>query len=364
MTRKIEYEGALAFCNGALSYKFPDEEIVAETVVRPPCKEEVDYWKCDDCGQFHSRPHTCNELYCKKCYEQKRKKYYARLMEKEITIKRFIHVALGYPNDHTDLISHDDRKRKLESVVNKTLRQIRKEKGLKMQGFRIYDLADDGNYGHFHFGLLPERGFMNGRSLNIDVDLIRKYLKKYSDGKINFIKIIGFRKKSSLFGYFSKRLAGRYGHGKKSFFLEDVMEYVDYREYFHNKRKLVWVGSKLDTVGVSCNIAQSKPNCPYCGSENVRKLLVGSVDYEEFVKMGMELGKKMTQMTFSKDRSTQMLPVLINSLVKIKRSVAQKTDITLEQMSLVSGKSDFDVLIEKKMNLWVEGGIKRGDRVK
>jgi hypothetical protein len=107
---------------------------------------------------------------------------------------------------------------------------------------------------------------MNGRTLNIDVNKIRKLLENATNGDSIIIKVIGFKSKGNLFYYFSQRIAGKYGHGGNTFFLEDIMTYQEYHDGFFNVRSVTKLGFPK---GISCSNALSIHRCPYCNSDDI-----------------------------------------------------------------------------------------------
>jgi hypothetical protein len=265
----------LAFPTSDPFYDEKDETFVS--YIRPACKTRVKFSFCHSCGKVHSQLQTCNQLFCKKCYLQKKKKVFVRLKGKLVNHKRLIHIVIGFPK--TNDLPNKSNKRRMEGLLSKFHRCVRKEFGLKFQGLRIFDLADDGCYDHYHYAIVPESKMMNHRQLNLDVKKLREMLVKATKGFSKLIIVLGFRSKKGLFDYFSKRVAGRYGHGNTVFFLEDIMSYDDYQKQFFNVRKIVIIGNPK---GLSCNTAQSRSTCPYCGSTDVVNLGIYGID-EDFV---------------------------------------------------------------------------------
>lgn len=233
-------------------------------ITKKPCKEQTNYYYCGSCGKVHSKTHTCNERYAECCYPERQKRNYARLMGMEIKARRLIHIVIGFKKKKD--LPNKDNKKVMEKQLSKLHRKVRKVLDIKFRGIRIFDLADDGCYEHYHYAILPERIMMNRRSLNIDVKLFRSLLKKVTKGKSEVIKVFGFRSKSNLFHYFSKRTAGKYGHGKESFFLSDIMSYEEYRVNFFNVRSLVNIGFPEGICSIN---AQTPHKCPYCNSLDV-----------------------------------------------------------------------------------------------
>jgi len=232
-----------------------------------PCKELTHWYFCNQCGRVHSKTYTCNERYARCCYPERKKRNYARLMEFNIKSNRLIHIVIGFKK--TSGLPNKQNKKIMEKSLSKLHRRIRQKLNLKFDGIRIFDLADDGCYEHYHYAMVPESSMMNGRSLDIDVKLIRKTLKGVTHSQSEIIKVLGFRSKRNLFSYFSKRVSGCYGHNTNSFFLEDIMTYQQYRTQFYNIRSLVTIGFP---EGISCNNALSHHVCPYCGSEDVHPI--------------------------------------------------------------------------------------------
>jgi len=240
-------------------------------VTRPECMHEADYYYCNSCSKVHSRPHTCNERFCSKCYPFRFKRNFARLMEYDIKVSRLIHIVVGFPHDG-DQKPDIARKKELEKILVKWHGLLRKN-GVQCRGMRIFDLADDGSYDHFHYALIPESG-------RFPVNKARELIIKASKGSIQTLSVFGYRSKKALLGYFAKRTAGMYGHGGDSFFLEDIMSFEEYKTKFFNVRTVVILSSRLRRL--TCNIAQSHlgkgMKCPFCGSEDLIKI--------ETLKMG------------------------------------------------------------------------------
>ena len=194
-----------------------------------------------------------------------------RLRDIKIYSKRLIHMSIGFkkiPNSRPSKTV----KRLLDKQTNKIIQKMRKQLNLKFRGVKVFDLSDNGSFNHYHLAILPERNMLNGRSLNIDLVKIRKLIKKV---KVNcIVKIFGFKSKDNLFSYFSKRIAGYYGHKGSSFFLSTIMSYAEYREVFSNVRSVTLLSLPK---GVCSSIAQSLLSvfssdntlCPYCKSNNL-----------------------------------------------------------------------------------------------
>ena len=229
-----------------------------------PCKELTHYYFCKNCGKVHSKTYTCNERYGRCCYPERKKRNYARLMDLKIKSRRLIHIIIGFKK--SSVLPNKIKKRDMEKNLTRLHNRIRKKLKLQFNGVRIFDLADNGCYEHYHYAVVPESLMMNGRSLQIDVKTIKRELKTVTHSESEVVKVVGFRNKGSLFYYFSKRISGCYGHKKKTFFLEDVMEYQTYYTQFFNVRSLVKIGFP---EGISCSNALSPHVCPYCGSEEL-----------------------------------------------------------------------------------------------
>ena len=264
------------FVNGNYAQNPLLEEGFERELEKPECKNYVFWSICGNCGDIKKHPHTCNQRYGRCCYEERKKRNYARLISQKIRTTRLIHVVIGFKKNGGS--PNKLHKKDMERSLVKLHKKVRKKLNYSFNGLRIFDLADDGCYEHYHYALFPEKAFMNGRSLEIDVVKIRKLLKKVSHGKSEIIKVIGFRSKRSLFSYFSKRISGRYGHREKTFFLEDVMSYEQYKINFYNVRNLVKIGNP---EGLSRIHAQSSFICRVCGSEDihiVEKTLIEEAD--------------------------------------------------------------------------------------
>jgi len=254
-----------------------ENEANTEENIKPPCKELSTYYFCYSCGKVHSRLHTCNQRYSRCCYEERRKRNFARLMELPIKSKRLIHIVIGFKKTQSEPTK--SHKKIMEKQLQTLHRRIRKTLGYAWCGIRIFDLADNGCYEHFHYAIIPESKFMNGRSLDIDVVSIRKQLKSVTLKQSEIIRVYGFRSKRNLFSYFSKRMAGRYGHKKNVFYLEDIMTYVDYKLQFFNVKSCVLLGNP---EGLSRSIAHPRMRCPYCKSFDIEKIITIS-STEKFI---------------------------------------------------------------------------------
>lgn len=260
------------------SLSFPDTEkppagvlldLGANELEKKPCKEWVKYYFCYNCGKIHSRTQTCNERYSRCCYNERFKRNIARLKSLKIISKRMVHVIVGFPKENKKLDKHN--KKELEKILVKFHRKLRIH--YLFRGIRIFDLADDGMYEHFHYAIIPE-------SKQLDVKVCRRILKQVSGGYVKTLKVMGFRYKSGLLKYFAKRVSGLYGHGKHEFFLEDIMSYKEYKNYFFNVRFVTIIGRFPE--GLTCINAQSRLCCPYCGSLDIEFVGITRVN-EEFI---------------------------------------------------------------------------------
>ena len=205
--------------------------------------------KCSQCGthfEYDKKGNpiryllTCNSPYCKdeECFKKRymiAKKYFevffnAYPVWRTKRGSRWIHEVLGF--SRVDVIDKPFIQKCKRQVYN-FLRALEKKFNVKIKGVGVRDLAydvinKDGKfYLHFHFARRPYH--------NEDLEIINQVGFKYG---LKYSKI-GFRKKSSLINYFSKRHAGYFGHKKNdsSWGFADIFSPEEYLETFCGERK-------------------------------------------------------------------------------------------------------------------------------
>jgi hypothetical protein len=211
-----------------------EPEVVYE---RKPCKDHYMLFENVETGEFRLIPATCGERFGRCCFEQRYNRSLERLECYKIKSTRLIHVSIGYPSKH--VLPSKKNKHDMEKILTKFHKLVRRF--YKWTSLRIFDMSQNCSFQHYHYALLPEQN-------QFDVRVLRKLIKKASNGKIKTVSVHGFRSKRCLFKYMAKRMSGFYGHEKKEFFLEDVMSYQLYHELFFNVRSLVVIASSRDEL--------------------------------------------------------------------------------------------------------------------
>ena len=221
----------------SLQEQTPKPVKIEPELQKKPCKEHYMLFENVETGEFKLLPVTCGERFGRCCYEQRYAKALKRLDCYRIKSTRLIHVSIGYPSKHT--LPSKKQKHDMEKILVKFHKLVRRF--YKWRSLRIFDMSQGCSYQHYHYALLPEKN-------QFDVRILRKLIKKASNGKIKTISLHGFRSKRMLFKYFAKRMSGCYGHEKETFFLEDEMSYQLYHDLFFNVRSLVVISSSKDEL--------------------------------------------------------------------------------------------------------------------
>lgn len=183
------------------------------------------------------------------CFESRYVKAKKKLNSYKIYSERLLHVIVGFP---TKPEFHRENKKQEEKKMCEFHRQM-KVVGFELKGLRIFDFQDkEDQYSHYHYALLPQK---NQHDFFRAVNRVRAN----SGGKF-IVKMVGYRSKNTLFKYFAKRIAGKYGDGSESFFLSDRMSVEKYVENFYNVRSLVKISRRL-----SCSIVPVSFKCEVCG---------------------------------------------------------------------------------------------------
>jgi hypothetical protein len=207
---------------------------------RPSCMEVYSLYRKTYPNQnfktvIVANPHACQKMQCKKCFDVKMTKHRRRLESYRIRTKRIIHCTAGIKVDSKDKIL--GAKKELEKIFRKFTPKLRK-RGFLFRYLRVFDLAHnkkDGTwFAHFHFGVIPEGRKLNSTNLN-------NLISRVSNNRVQVFKIIGYKSKKNVFGYFAKRMSGYFGHKKHgdNFFLEEVMTWEEADNIFLHMRKLV-----------------------------------------------------------------------------------------------------------------------------
>jgi hypothetical protein len=153
-----------------------------------------------------------------------------------------------------------------------------KRLGTPVRALRVFDMLkkSSGYYLHFHFASLPVGDV---RKFGQNCHLARENM--ISKGQTPFIvRIEGYRPKKAIFDYFSKRMAGTFGHECKGTAqtFSDMMSLEQYFEvFFRSKHLYSSLGWKALPDSNLVRIVLSCPKiCPHC-SHNTFSLI--SNDY-------------------------------------------------------------------------------------
>ena len=234
---------------------------------------------CSQCGNivrekaFHL---SCLSPYCKnpECIKNRIRITKAAMQSYRIRTKRLYHFTLGFApvkeltNPHRlscDLIAKKFIKRIKTLFPDVYLIMVR-DINLSKEGFRV----------HYHVA-----GFNIKDFRNFSYNLLRegKNLSECLKMRVA-VSLAGYQNKNTIFTYFSKRVAGVFGHTSKGddFYYSDFMSEKDYFKVFYNKRKIWFFLNNLVPSGTEFIrlISHSIENCPYCGSSHFRLSPVNS----------------------------------------------------------------------------------------
>lgn len=224
-------------------------------------------WVCDSCGQIakHSAYRlTCCCRYCPDldCTENRRLHSLLRLRSFGVKASKLLHFEIGFP--HVEEITKEEVK-KLRQSANFWMKEMEKL-GSPIKALRILDILKKGQgyYLHFHFASLPVGDV---RKFGQNCHLARE--KVMGELQTSFIvRIEGYKPRKSLYDYFSKRMAGMFGHKKKgtAHTFSTMMSLEQYFEVFF-KSKHLWnsLGWKAKPDSNLVTTVLNKPKaCPHC----------------------------------------------------------------------------------------------------
>jgi hypothetical protein len=236
--------------------------------------------KCVKCGKEYKTAGHCCIRYCDNCIPSKTTRARHKL---EILMR-----------DYPDILSHliltlprgrytKTRKQYLANSKRKFFQNLRRH-GIQFKAVGIFD------YGNPRTDTALETNIHLHNALNLSYGfyLNPKFLQKLwaKATKIpNAVVKIKKSKKSAVIRYFSKRIAGDYGHGNNQVFFSDFMDVEQYDDLVRNTRYLYASIPK----GYSCNRSAElshkfEAKCQ-CGG----KLRLVAVAYGiSFVKMSMD----------------------------------------------------------------------------
>lgn len=235
-------------------------------------------WVCDSCGQIakHSAYRlTCCVRYCDDpaCIENRKQHALLRLRSFNVRAPKLLHFEMGFA--HVEEITKEEVK-KLRRAVDLWMKEMEKL-GSPIKALRIFDILKkgEGYYLHFHFASLPVGDV---RKFGQNCHLARK--KVMGELQLPFVvRIEGYRPLRSLYGYFSKRMAGMFGHKAKGSdeTFSSMMGLEQYYDVFFRSKHL-WnsLGWKAKPDSNLVNLVLSKPQtCLHC-SHNTFSLISNS----------------------------------------------------------------------------------------
>ncbi len=222
-----------------------------------------------DCEHEEWGREYCHDRFCKvpNCIAYRIKNAERKLEKFDIRSEKLYHFTIG---------SNCMDKGELELCIRKWVKKMRgcsyRDKNYKFRNLAFVKVFDISNkyydstgklFYHFHFAAFGDRI----KDVREFILLARTRLKMVASNAV--FNNIGWRRKVKLFNYFSKRIAGVFGHVATGYYyLPELMSMEEYFEDWHNSKWLTWsFGSVLVNIISACSRTHE---CPMCG-DSMRK---------------------------------------------------------------------------------------------
>ena len=183
--------------------------------------------------------------------------------------KKHLRYQRGY---HFEIGSNRLTRAELQKVVSKYVRYMRHKLGYNIYYVKVFDISkknfkDTGKlWFHFHLFLLPER-----MKPKLFIEQSHNTIKKVNNNAIFHNE--GWRDTLPILSYFSKRVAGQYGHSKNSaddggepdyYYLPSIVNMQNYLDIYYRAKVLTYSTPK---GYLTENVPSSFPSvCPFCTS--------------------------------------------------------------------------------------------------
>ena len=221
---------------------------------------------------------------------------FARQVEDFKSIKRMTglnklwHFAIGFPPITREEFQNNfpKIKKRFETVMGRFFKKLR-DKGIVIQGIRVMDFAfteEDKVYVHFHFGAIPIASHLRRKFMFTLKEVEFKMIKNMQIKTPFHFQSFGYKAKTSIFSYLSKRSVGLYkydegknldfasGKGRLSkdidngvyFMLKDVLSIEQYVKFFYNSRHYATIGGlPHGSILTDNSLSEMPTNCKIHG---------------------------------------------------------------------------------------------------
>jgi hypothetical protein len=227
--------------NRALIYINPLYHKTANNVLR--CNTRYSVYRCDSCDNNDKRSWKCQVRFCNcpECVSQRIAKAYHRLSNWNIKSQRLYHFTIGsryMPKKQLEVHISEYMRRMRYGFASKS-KSVYPHKEYKMSYVKVFDIGtqntEEGLYFHYHIALIPEASFDVRMFMQDSKDVLKNINKDV------IFNNIGYRTTKGILKYFSKRIAGLYGHKKTNYYnISDFFTFDQYMKTYYKAKVITY----------------------------------------------------------------------------------------------------------------------------